>query len=182
MAANHGWEVRLRPRPQDAAMPTIQCRPTTAQNSHWNPIRNSLGSAICKVLRSEAPVGRRHPGDGAGVAREARRQAVVRVAQRAGAGRPRRGAGARRRPARVPRPDRPPARCQAAPATRTVRHRLRAACLPLVVPGLGRGDGPPSRGHRGGAGAHGPEPGRGGLREVGPFERRRRLMDDWAPT
>ena len=47
--------------------------------------------------------------------------------------------------------------------------RGRGARLPLVVPRLGGGgDGPPARGHRGGAGARRPEQGRGGLRPFGP--------------
>ena len=77
---------------------------------------------------------------------------------------------ARRRPARVPPPERPAAGCPAtAPAARTLRHRLRAAWIPVQLPGLGgRGDGPSARGRRGGAGAQSPESGRGGLRPLGP--------------
>ena len=83
---------------------------------------------------------------------------------------PRRRADARRRPARVSQPERPAAGCSAtAPAARTLRHRLRAAWIPVQLPGLGsRGDGPSARGRRGGAGAQGPESGRGGLRPLGP--------------
>ena len=63
------------------------------------------------------------------------------------------------------RPDSP----AVSPATGTLRHRSRSTRLPVVVPGLGgRGDPPPAGGHRGGAGAHGPEPGRGRLRPLGP--------------
>ena len=51
----------------------------------------------------------------------------------------------------------------------TRRHRLRAAWIPVQLPGLGgRGDGPSARGRRGGAGAQSPESGRGGLRPLGP--------------
>ena len=87
-----------------------------------------------------------------------------------GAGDPRRRADARRRPARVPQPERPAAGCPAtAPAARTLRHRLRAAWIPVQLPGLGgRGDEPSARGRRGGAGAQSPESGRGGLRPLGP--------------
>ena len=90
-------------------------------------------------------------------------------AVRAGAGDPRRRADAWRRPARVPQPERPAAGCPAtAPAARTLRHRLRAAWIPIQLPGLGgRGDGPSARGRRGGAGAQGPESGRGSLRPLG---------------
>ena len=50
-----------------------------------------------------------------------------------------------------------------------VGHCRRAAWLPLVVSGLGRGtDQSPAGGHRGGAGARGSEPRRGGLRPLGP--------------
>ena len=67
-------------------------------------------------------------------------------------------------------PERPAAGCPAtAPAARTLRHRLRAAWIPVQLPGLGgRGDGPSARGRRGGAGAQSPESGRGGLRPLGP--------------
>ena len=45
------------------------------------------------------------------------------------------------------------------------RDRRCGARLPVVVPRLGgRGDGPPARGHRGGAGPRGPEQGRSGVR------------------
>ena len=44
-----------------------------------------------------------------------------------------------------------------------------AARLPVQLPGLGGGaDGPPARGDRGGTGARGAEPDRGGIRAVGP--------------
>ena len=52
---------------------------------------------------------------------------------------------------------------------KTLRHRLRSAWLPVLVPGLGgRGDRPPARGHRGGARSPRRQPGRGRLRPLGP--------------
>ena len=51
----------------------------------------------------------------------------------------------------------------------TCRVLLAVARLPVLVPGLGcRADRPSAGGHRGGAGARGPEQGRSGLRAVGP--------------
>ena len=56
--------------------------------------------------------------------------------------------------------------------------RGRAVLLPVELPGLsGRGNRSSSRGGGGGAGAQGPQPGYG---RSYLFERRRRLMDDWA--
>ena len=54
-------------------------------------------------------------------------------------------------------------------ARQAAESRLRAARLPLVVPGLGGGEDRPSAGgDRGGAGARGGQPDRGGLRALGP--------------
>ena len=59
--------------------------------------------------------------------------------------------------------------------------RGRGARLPVVVTGLGgRGDGPPARGHRGGAGARGPEQDRGRLRAVGRKRPRTRPGAPWS--
>ena len=66
----------------------------------------------------------------------------------------------------------------AAPET---RDRGRAARVPVELSGLGgRGDGSSARGHRGGAGACGPEQGRGGLSAHGPVRVPASAMDHWA--
>ena len=76
----------------------------------------------------------------------------------------------RRRSARVSRPPRGAAcRKRASAATAAAGDRRRASWLPVHVPGLGGGgDRAPARSDRGGAGACRPEPGRGGLRPLGP--------------
>ena len=90
----------------------------------------------------------------------------------AGAGDSLCGAGARRRPAPagVPHAEREAdSDVDAAQDASVPRDRRRATRIPVVVPRLGgRGDGPPARGHRGGAGSCRPEQGRGRLCPLGP--------------
>ena len=61
------------------------------------------------------------------------------------------------------------------------RHRRRAAWVPVELPGLGRGtDEHTPRSGRGRTRPYGTKPHRGGYARSDLFERRRRLMDEWA--
>ena len=92
------------------------------------------------------------------------------AALRPGAGGPRRGG---RSATAIRSCSRLPAASSSAPcpvgSAQESGDRRGPARFQIVVPGLGdRGDGPSAGGRRGGAGALGPQPGRGGLSAVGP--------------